>query len=68
MRKSFRNNVDGVFYDPELEEVTDLCQETAVNLESVLNIKSTAKRKRIYKLGVEKNQSRLSVELKKNKK
>eukprot|EP00924_Labyrinthula_sp_SR-Ha-C_P001409 snap_masked-scaffold_44-processed-gene-1.18-mRNA-1 protein AED:1.00 eAED:1.00 QI:0/-1/0/0/-1/1/1/0/86 len=31
MRKSLRNNPDGVFYDPELEEVTDLSQETAMN-------------------------------------
>eukprot|EP00924_Labyrinthula_sp_SR-Ha-C_P014160 snap_masked-scaffold_77-processed-gene-0.46-mRNA-1 protein AED:1.00 eAED:1.00 QI:0/-1/0/0/-1/1/1/0/59 len=31
MCKSFRNNPDVVFYDPELEEVTDLSQEIAVN-------------------------------------
>eukprot|EP00924_Labyrinthula_sp_SR-Ha-C_P011296 snap_masked-scaffold_48-processed-gene-1.111-mRNA-1 protein AED:1.00 eAED:1.00 QI:0/-1/0/0/-1/1/1/0/67 len=39
MRKSLRNNTDGVFYEPELEEVTDLSQEKTVNMESNLNKK-----------------------------
>eukprot|EP00924_Labyrinthula_sp_SR-Ha-C_P016743 snap_masked-scaffold_6-processed-gene-13.19-mRNA-1 protein AED:1.00 eAED:1.00 QI:0/-1/0/0/-1/1/1/0/120 len=65
MRKSLRNNPDGVFYEPEFEEVKDPSQETAVNLESTLNIKSPAKRKRIYKVRVEKNQSRLNLTSKK---